>query len=167
MWKCTIIISGLNFWGEAGFLLLSVFGLLYSSLVLFPQCGFNRGCGSKFHVGYWVQQTPEEGWRTYQPKHCGNNDKDEDNSPKTLDDKNIISGFTIVLQHCWTLKTLLLLSSVKKKMHTNLSQWITDPLTQGLSILTQLFSHSKSLLFTKNHSQTDPQLFVWLILLMT
>ncbi len=35
-----------------------------------------------------VQQTPEEGQRTYQPKRCGNNKEDEDNSPKTLNDKN-------------------------------------------------------------------------------
>ena len=26
--------------------------------------------------------------RTYRPKPCGNNNKDEDNSPKTLNDKN-------------------------------------------------------------------------------
>ena len=26
--------------------------------------------------------------RTYRPKRCGNNNKDEDNSPKTLNDKN-------------------------------------------------------------------------------
>ena len=32
---------------------------------------------------------PEEGRRTSQPKRCGNNDKDEDNSLKTLNDKNI------------------------------------------------------------------------------
>ena len=30
----------------------------------------------------------EEGRRTYQPKHCGNNNKDEDSSPKTLNEKN-------------------------------------------------------------------------------
>ena len=42
----------------------------------------------KFHEGSWVQQTPVEGRRTYRPKHCGNNNKDEDNSPKTLKDKN-------------------------------------------------------------------------------
>ena len=50
--------------------------------------GFNKGCGSKFRVGSRVQQTPEESQRTYQPKCCGNNNKDEDNSPKTLNDKN-------------------------------------------------------------------------------
>ena len=50
--------------------------------------GFNKGHSLKFHVGSGVQQTPEKGWRTYQPKHCGNNNKDEDNSPKTLNDKN-------------------------------------------------------------------------------
>ena len=49
-------------------------------------CGFNKGRSSKFHEGSQVRQTPEEGWRSYQPKHCGNNNKDEDNSPKTLND---------------------------------------------------------------------------------
>ena len=51
-----------------------------------PQ-GFNKGCSSKFREGSRVRQTPEEGWRIYQLKHYGNNNKDEDNSPKTLDDK--------------------------------------------------------------------------------
>ena len=37
-----------------------------------------------------VQQTPEEGRRTYRPKRCRNNNKDEDNSPKTLNDNNCI-----------------------------------------------------------------------------
>ena len=41
-------------------------------------CGFNKGCSSKFCVGSWVWQTPEE----------GNNNEDEDKSPKTLNDKN-------------------------------------------------------------------------------
>ena len=49
---------------------------------------FNKGRSSKFREGSWVRQTPGEGWRTYRPKHCGNNNKDEDNSPKTLNDKN-------------------------------------------------------------------------------
>ena len=50
--------------------------------------GFNKGCSSKFREGSWVLQTPEEGWRTYRPKHCRNNNKNEDNSPKTLNGKN-------------------------------------------------------------------------------
>ena len=50
--------------------------------------GFNKGHSSKFHEGSQVLLTPEEGWRTYQPKRCGNNNKDEDNSPKILDNKN-------------------------------------------------------------------------------
>ena len=49
---------------------------------------FNKGCSSKFRVGSRVRQTPEEGWKTYWPKYCGNNNEDEDNSPKTLFDKN-------------------------------------------------------------------------------
>ena len=43
---------------------------------------------SKFREVSRVRQTPEEGQRTYQPKHCGNNNKDEDNSPKTLNDED-------------------------------------------------------------------------------
>ena len=35
------------------------------------------------------QQTPKEGWRTYRPKQWGNNNKYEDNSPQTLNDKII------------------------------------------------------------------------------
>ena len=42
---------------------------------------------SNFREGSPIRQTPEEGRRTYQPKHCGNNNKDEDNSLKTLNDK--------------------------------------------------------------------------------
>ena len=45
----------------------------------------NKGHGSKFCVGSRVQQeTPKEGKRTYRPKGCEYNNKDEDNSPKTL-----------------------------------------------------------------------------------
>ena len=58
------------------FLPLSVFRLLSSSLLLFPQC-----------FGRYVRQTPE-GHRIYRPKCYGNNNKDEDNSLKTLNDKN-------------------------------------------------------------------------------
>ena len=50
--------------------------------------GFNKGRSSKFREGSRLRQTPEEGRRTYRPKRCGNNNKDEDNSPKTLNDKN-------------------------------------------------------------------------------
>ena len=44
--------------------------------------GIRRGCGSKFRVR---QETYEEGWRTYRPKHWEYND--EDYSPKTINDK--------------------------------------------------------------------------------
>ena len=45
----------------------------------------------KFCVGSWVQQTPEEGQRTYRPKRCEykNKSKDEDNSWKTQNNKNL------------------------------------------------------------------------------
>ena len=51
-------------------------------------CGLNKGCGLKFRVDFQIQQTPEEGWKTYHLKHCEYNNEDEDNSPKTLNDKN-------------------------------------------------------------------------------
>ena len=50
--------------------------------------GFNKGRNLKFCDSSRVRQTPEEGRRTYQPKCCENNNKDEDNCPKTLNDKN-------------------------------------------------------------------------------
>ena len=48
--------------------------------------GFNKGRSSKFRVGSRVRQSPEEGRRTYQSKRCGNDNKDDDYSPKTLND---------------------------------------------------------------------------------
>ena len=54
--------------------------------------GFNKGCSLKFCVGSWVRQTSEEGRRTYQTKCCGNN-KDKDNSLKTLNNKNHQASF--------------------------------------------------------------------------
>ena len=50
--------------------------------------GFNEGRSSKFREGSRFRQTPEECRRTYRPKRCENNNKDEDNSPKNLNDKN-------------------------------------------------------------------------------
>ena len=98
------LLGCLNFWDEAWwFLSLRVFGLLSSSLLLllFPQ-RFGRYVlrhssgvcrSSKIREGSWVRQTPEEGRWTYRPKRCGNNNnnKDEDNSPKTLKDKEQIT----------------------------------------------------------------------------
>ena len=52
--------------------------------------GFNKGLNLKFHVGSWVWQKPEESQRTYRSKHCGNNNKDEDNYPKNLNDENYL-----------------------------------------------------------------------------
>ena len=51
--------------------------------------GSNKGRSSKFCVGSRVRQTPKETRRTYRPKRCGNSTKDEYNSPKTLNDKNL------------------------------------------------------------------------------
>ena len=50
--------------------------------------GLNKGRSLKFCEGSRVWQTPEEGRRAYRPKRCGNNNKDEDNSPKNLNDEN-------------------------------------------------------------------------------
>ena len=50
--------------------------------------GFNKGRSSKFSAGSRVRQASKEDQRTYQPKRCENSNKDKDNSPKTLNDKN-------------------------------------------------------------------------------
>ena len=42
------------------------------------QRGFNKGRSSKSREGSRVRQTPEEPWKTYPPKRCANNNKDED-----------------------------------------------------------------------------------------
>ena len=52
------------------------------------RTGDPRVRSSKFRVGSRVRQALEQGRRTYQPKRCRNNNKDEDNSPKTPNDKN-------------------------------------------------------------------------------
>ena len=55
--------------------------------------GFNKGRSSKFRVGSRVRQTPAEGRKTYLPKRCANNNKDEDNSPKNINDKKVRKEF--------------------------------------------------------------------------
>ena len=57
--------------------------------------GFNKGRSSMFREGSRVRQTPEEGRRTCWPKPCGNNNKDEDNSPKPLNDNNSTRNINI------------------------------------------------------------------------
>ncbi len=53
-----------------------------------------------------TRQTPEESRRTYRPKRYGNNNKDEDNSPKTLNDKNHQASSQKFrqqkLEECWS-----------------------------------------------------------------
>ena len=58
-----------------------------SILTAGDTCGFNKGRNSKFREGSRVRQTPEEGLKTYWLRRWRNNNKDEDNSPKTLNDK--------------------------------------------------------------------------------
>ena len=60
-------------------------------------CGFNKGRSSKFRVDSRVRHTPEEGRRTYRLERCGNNNKDEDNSPKIVNDKKQNSMCNVLL----------------------------------------------------------------------
>ena len=67
----------------------------------------NKGYSSKFRVGSWVwQETREGGWRTYQSKSCEYNNKDEDNSPKTLNDKKSKYQSKYYKQYSYLLTTL-------------------------------------------------------------
>ena len=61
----------------------------YFNLTLIPSHGLNNKFSLRFFVGSKVQyETPEEGWRTYQPKRCEYNNKDVVNSLNILSDKN-------------------------------------------------------------------------------
>ena len=60
--------------------------------------GFNKRRSSKFREDSRVRQTPEEGRRTYRPKGYGNNNKNEDYSPKNLNDKNQDKKFEIMIR---------------------------------------------------------------------
>ena len=48
-----------------------------------------------------MYESPEEDWRTYHPKRCEYDNKDEDNSPKTLIDKNLDANIRICWKHCF------------------------------------------------------------------
>ena len=53
------------------------------------SCGSNKGFSSGFCVEFWVQhETSEEDQRTYWPKLCEYNNKDEVNSPNILNNIN-------------------------------------------------------------------------------
>ncbi len=54
----------------------------------FNPRGFNKERSSKFREGSQVRQTYDDARRTYRPKRCGYNNEDEDNSPRTLNNKN-------------------------------------------------------------------------------
>ena len=69
---------------------------------------FNKGRSLKFCVGSRVRQTAEEGRRIYLSKRCGNNNKDEDNSPKTLNDKHSEKQSKFTFQYLlWVRKEIL------------------------------------------------------------
>ena len=62
-------------------------------------CRFDEGRSE----GSRVRQTPEEDRRTYRPKRCGNNNKDEDTSLKTLNGENNtvnLTGIMVVIYIC-------------------------------------------------------------------
>ena len=57
--------------------------------------GFNKGRTSKFRVGSRIRQTD---LRIYRLKSCEINNKDEDSSPKTFNDKKKTSRFLSEIQ---------------------------------------------------------------------
>ena len=61
--------------------------------------GLNKERSSKFRVGSGVRQIPEAGRRTHRSKRCGN--KDEDNSPKTLNNINRKASYQKFRQLIW------------------------------------------------------------------
>ena len=70
----------------------------------FHVCTINKSAHTKksletYRMHLVVRQTPEESRWTYRPKHWGNKNKDEDNSLKTLNDKNTHELFSRQRSH--------------------------------------------------------------------
>ncbi len=65
-------------------------GLLANGIRTGDPRGFNKRRSSKFCEGSRVRQTPEEDRRTYRPKRYEYRNKNEDNSLKTLNEKNSV-----------------------------------------------------------------------------
>ena len=65
--------------------------------------GLNKGRSSKSREDSRDRQTPEEGRRTYRLKRYVNNNKYEDNSPKTLNVKIFICSRNL----CYSVHNLL------------------------------------------------------------
>ena len=94
-------------------------------------CGLNKGFVSKFFVDSRVwQETPEEGWRIHRLKHCEYNNKDEDNSLNTVNDKNYQASSKKFRQ-------ILLLYSGKKIFTL---EWVTLLVLSSVAIFLALFS---------------------------
>ena len=64
-------------------------------------------------------------WRTYQPKRCGDNNKDEDNSLKTLNDKNHQASSQKFGQLRGVLFVWLVQFLKKKKRDKSKFSWLT------------------------------------------
>ena len=62
---------------------------MFKGIETSDSSGLNKERASMFRAGYRVLQITEKGWRKYRPKQCEYNNKDENNSTKTLIDKNI------------------------------------------------------------------------------
>ena len=84
--------------------------------------GFNKRRSSKFREGSRVRQTPEEGRRRYRPKRCGNNNKDEDNSPKKLNDNNQQASSQKFRQLCYDVAALAIFCISQKLSILKLSK---------------------------------------------
>ena len=111
--------------------------------------GFNKRRSSMFRVSSRVRQPPAEVRRIYRPKRCVNNNKDKDNSPKTLNDKNHQASSQKFRQNTMTFFTA----------HRSLfSPEILFPL-YGLSFWLKLF---RKYMFNRL-----VHLFYWIILLYT
>ena len=64
-----------------------LYPVMFNKIRVSNSSWLNKRCGLKFRVGSQIwQDTPEEGWKVYWLKYKYNN-KDEDNGPKTLNDK--------------------------------------------------------------------------------
>ena len=112
---------------------------------------FNKGRSSKFRVGSRVQQTSEEGWKIYWRKRCGNNNKKENNSLKTLNDKIeiLITWFRFIAEIKIIFKNLkyVLLCVFQRIYLCHWREWYTEEWRLNM------FVHNQYLVLTEKNKK--------------
>ena len=91
---------------------------LIQNLKLNPLFNPHGGVSNSVNHDRVRHETPEEGWRTYQPKHYEYNNKDENNSPNILSDKNLAFVQLFILLYLVKIRIHIVYIVLKHKIYT-------------------------------------------------